>query len=74
MRSLDLGLVVLFSRVGELSRKQGLRVLDIQDGTGQSPEAGDECIVQWNGYTSGYQGKRFGELGFRVLFESMKQA
>mmetsp|Transcript_25968 Transcript_25968/g.85397 ORF Transcript_25968/g.85397 Transcript_25968/m.85397 type:complete len:219 (-) Transcript_25968:1273-1929(-) len=36
----------------------GLRFLDIRPGDGAVPEAGDTVVIQWSGYTSGYQGKR----------------
>ena len=36
----------------------GLRVLDLREGTGRTVEDGDQVVVDWVGYTSGYQAKR----------------
>lgn len=36
----------------------GLRVLEIRAGTGEQPTAGHTCVVDWVGYTAGYQAKR----------------
>jgi len=36
----------------------GLRFLDIREGTGPQPSVGQICVVDWVGYTEGYQAKR----------------
>jgi len=36
----------------------GLRILDLREGTGPQPSAGQTCVVEWVGYTAGYQAKR----------------
>jgi FKBP-type peptidyl-prolyl cis-trans isomerase len=36
----------------------GLRILDVKVGKGPTPKAGDVVVVDWSGYTSGYQAKR----------------
>jgi hypothetical protein len=36
----------------------GLRILDVKVGKGSTPKAGDVVVVDWSGYTSGYQAKR----------------
>ena len=36
----------------------GLRVLDVREGKGASPQKGSLVVLDWSGYTSGYQAKR----------------
>jgi hypothetical protein len=36
----------------------GLRYLDLKPGTGVAPSPGQLCVVDWVGYTAGYQAKR----------------
>jgi len=36
----------------------GLRYLDLKPGTGAAPSPGQLCVVDWVGYTAGYQAKR----------------
>jgi len=38
----------------------GLRLLDLKVGGGAKPNAGAVVVVDWAGYTKGYQGKRIG--------------
>eukprot|EP00877_Chromochloris_zofingiensis_P001099 jgi/Chrzof1/10990/Cz05g19230.t1 len=37
----------------------GLQFQDLRDGSGESPQPGDTCIVDWDGYTIGYYGRPF---------------
>ena len=41
-----------------VTSSSGLRILDVKVGKGPSPKAGDTVVVDWSGYTSGYQAKR----------------
>lgn len=43
----------------------GLRVQDIVAGNGDVPQAGDTVVINWSGYTSGYQGKRIDNTSTR---------
>jgi hypothetical protein len=43
-----------------ITTPSGLKYLDLKVGQGVPPQAGQTCVVQWAGYTSGYQGKRIG--------------
>ena len=36
----------------------GLRILELREGTGAQPAPGQTCVVDWVGYTAGYQAKR----------------
>ena len=36
----------------------GLRILELREGTGAEPAPGQTCVVDWVGYTAGYQAKR----------------
>ena len=39
--------------------ESGLLVLDLKEGSGAAARVGDTVSVDWSGFTSGYQGKRF---------------
>ena len=43
-----------------ITTPSGLRYLDLRPGEGATPQPGDVCVVDWAGYTKGYQGKRVG--------------
>ena len=43
----------------------GLRILELRPGTGDMPRKGDVCVIHWDGYTSGYQGKRIDNTSVR---------
>jgi FKBP-type peptidyl-prolyl cis-trans isomerase len=36
-----------------------LLVKEVKSGSGQTPKTGDRCIVDWTGYTIGYDGRPF---------------
>ena len=38
----------------------GLLIQDLRQGQGRIPKAGDMIEIEWEGFTTGYQGKRFG--------------
>ncbi|KAK9841712.1 hypothetical protein WJX74_010660 [Apatococcus lobatus] len=38
----------------------GLRYFDVRTGNGRTPEQGDFVLLDWSGFTEGYQGKRIG--------------
>eukprot|EP00775_Hariotina_reticulata_P001962 gene1962-2289_t len=37
----------------------GLQFKDLREGSGETPQQGDEVIVDWDGYTIGYYGRPF---------------
>lgn len=37
----------------------GLQFKDLREGTGETPQAGDTLVVDWDGYTIGYYGRPF---------------
>ncbi|KAG2488671.1 hypothetical protein HYH03_012832 [Edaphochlamys debaryana] len=39
--------------------ESGLQYQDLKAGDGESPQPGDLCIVDWDGYTIGYYGRPF---------------
>lgn len=41
-----------------ITTASGLRYLDLKPGTGAAPQPGQLCVVDWVGYTAGYQAKR----------------
>ena len=43
----------------------GLRILELRPGTGDMPRKGDTVVIHWDGYTSGYQGKRIDNTSVR---------
>ena len=43
----------------------GLRILDLRQGEGPVAGRGDTVIVDWAGYTKGYQGKRIDNTSAR---------
>ncbi|KAK9868046.1 hypothetical protein WJX84_001415 [Apatococcus fuscideae] len=38
----------------------GLRYFDVRTGSGRTPAEGDYVLLDWSGFTEGYQGKRIG--------------
>ena len=39
--------------------KDGLQYKDLREGSGRSPQDGDTCVIDWQGYTIGYYGRIF---------------
>eukprot|EP01023_Acetabularia_acetabulum_P062844 TRINITY_DN7811_c0_g1_i12.p1 TRINITY_DN7811_c0_g1~~TRINITY_DN7811_c0_g1_i12.p1 ORF type:complete len:228 (-),score=37.55 TRINITY_DN7811_c0_g1_i12:159-842(-) len=55
-----------FARADDFQTMQsGLKYLDVREGTGNEPKAGDLVELHWAGFTSGYQGKRIDNTSIR---------
>merc|ERR1739848_554024 len=51
----------------DFTRKGGLLYKDAKVGTGKSPEKGDRVVLDWSGFTIGYNGRPFETKKLREL-------